>query len=268
MAFPLEGQSLVLSGRFAGIDSEDARWGLIAKGARVMTSVSKTTSALLAGEDAEAKHLAAAKKHSVPVLGVEALQGLLEGATLASVSSQRVTSTQARPLDGRRAVIVGKPARGSVAALEARLAQLGAEVTKKASANTTLLVLCTPTAHGLDAIAQGIDVLTEADIAALAQGASLAAYLGRRDIVADAPRFVASQLAALRAELIAVDMAGECWPDELTLTLHPDGRVAVALRALVGTPTEDHVRRVIHRADWPRVSTSVTWREAITFGGR
>lgn len=264
MAFPLEGQTLVLTGRFASVDSEDARWALIAKGARVLGSVTKTTSALVAGEDAAPKLLAAAAKHQVPVLGEAALQALLQGETLTrarALGSGSQAPTQ--PLAGRVAVLVGAPKKGTQAALAARLGQLGAEVTRKVSAKTTLLLWCSPTADGLDALHAGIDRLLEPDVDALEAGAPLSQYLGRRD----APHAtVEANLQSLHAELRDVDTGGERWDDQLSVTLHPTGRLTIELRELAGTPIEDHVRRVLLRADWPRVGAVASFTHAITFG--
>jgi BRCT domain type II-containing protein len=275
VAPPLANQTIVLTGDFEGIDPEDAKWGLISKGARVLTSVTKTTAVVVAGRNPKPAIMAGARRHATPVVGVEALRALLEGATIAHVTSApgdrgagSALAEGAAPLGGMRVSIAGKLPRASHASTRAVLERLGATVEARASAKTDLLVLGgPPTFEAIDALGRGTPALLPEDLVELERGAPLARYLGRRDRVeADPPAFVSRVLVERTEALVAIDTGGEVWHDELTLTLHPGGRLAVHLNALGGTPTEDHVRRVLQREDWPAVTKACSVRHSLTFG--
>jgi DNA ligase (NAD+) len=72
----LEGVTVVITGTLPSLTREDATQRLLAVGARVTTSVSKKTSALIAGEAAGSK-LEKAERLKVPVLDEEGLRRLL-----------------------------------------------------------------------------------------------------------------------------------------------------------------------------------------------
>lgn len=78
----LEGLTVVLTGTLPTLTREDATQRLVATGARVTTSVSKKTSAVVAGESAGSK-LEKAERLGVPVLDEPTLERLLaEGPTV------------------------------------------------------------------------------------------------------------------------------------------------------------------------------------------
>jgi len=74
----LEGCIYVLTGSFEDMTREEAKAALEARGARVTGSVSKKTTAVIAGTDPGSK-VAKAESLEVPVLGPDALARLLEG---------------------------------------------------------------------------------------------------------------------------------------------------------------------------------------------
>jgi BRCT domain type II-containing protein len=269
MAFPLENQTIVLTGEFDAIDAENAKWNLISKGARVTTSVTKTTAVVLAGPNPKKSILDGAGKHGTPVLGEEALRALLDGATVAQAicaGTAEAAPSGHEPLTGRTVVVAGRLPK----AVHASLVRLGASVSKKVSSKTDLLILAGPPGfEAIDALNSGIPFLLPDDLTDLERGAPFASYVGKRDLpVPDASAFVSQKLVDLEDRLVAIDMGGEVWRDELTLTIHPNGRLSARLRELGGTPTEDHVRRVLQREDWPRVSTPCVVSRPIVFGPR
>ena len=75
---PLTGSTYVITGTLDGFSRDEARAALEAKGARVIDSVSKKTTGLIAGESPGSK-LAKAEKAGVPVLDEAALRELLAG---------------------------------------------------------------------------------------------------------------------------------------------------------------------------------------------
>lgn len=74
---PLAGHTYVITGTFFGISREQAKSGLEALGAKVSGSVSKNTTAVVAGEAAGSK-LIAAERLGIPVQGQEWLMNLLQ----------------------------------------------------------------------------------------------------------------------------------------------------------------------------------------------
>jgi DNA ligase (NAD+) len=74
---PLAGRTYVLTGTLAGMTREEAKQRLEELGATVAGSVSKKTSAVIAGEKAGSK-LARAEKLGVTVLGEDDLLQLLD----------------------------------------------------------------------------------------------------------------------------------------------------------------------------------------------
>jgi hypothetical protein len=176
--------------------------------------------------------------------------------------------TSSAPLAGRTMTVVGKLPKATHAAVHASLDRLGANVTKKPSLKTDLLVLGgPPNFEAIDALDSGIPFLLPDDLADLERGAPLAKFVGRRDLTEQDPAaFASRRLDELHDALVAIDTGGEVWHDELTLTIHPNGRLSARLRELGGTPTEDHVRRVLQREDWPRVTSPCNVSHSITFG--
>ena len=172
--------------------------------------------------------------------------------------------TSSAPLTGKTVAVTGKLPKATHASLE----RLGANVIKKPSSKTDLLVLGGPPGfEAIDALDSGIPFLLPDDLADLERGAPLAKYVGKRDLTErDPASFASRRLTELHDELVAIDMGGEVWHDELTLTIHPSGRLSARLRELGGTPTEDHVRRILQREDWPHVTAPSTVIHPITFG--
>jgi DNA ligase (NAD+) len=76
---PLTGQTYVISGTLEAFTRDEAKAALEALGAKVADSVSKKTTALIAGENPGASKVKGAEKHGTPVLGEGELQALLAG---------------------------------------------------------------------------------------------------------------------------------------------------------------------------------------------
>lgn len=268
MGFPLEGQTLVITGTFDFVSADDAHWALVAKGAKVATAVTRSTSAVVAGADPLPRIVEGAKKHGTPVLGPEGLRALLAGATLAAARGASA-GVASQPLAGHTVLLCTKLPRGAGPALRATLERLGARVVAKCTNQTTLAVMGdAPGFDAIDALDAGVPPLSPDDVAALEAGTPLGSFVGRRDLEAeDVPGFVAARLAALAPALLDIDLGGERFEDTLTVTLLPGGRVCVALSVLGGTPTEAHVRRIVTGADWPAVDAPCQVAHPLTFGG-
>jgi len=73
---PLKGKSFVITGTLSGMSRAEARLKLLALGAKVVGTVSKKTTALIAGEKAGSK-LTRAEKLGIPVLNAERFLALL-----------------------------------------------------------------------------------------------------------------------------------------------------------------------------------------------
>lgn len=73
---PLKGKSFVITGTLSGMSRAEARLKLLALGAKVVGTVSKKTTALIAGEKAGSK-LTRAEKLEIPVLNAERFLALL-----------------------------------------------------------------------------------------------------------------------------------------------------------------------------------------------
>ena len=58
-------------------------------------------------------------------------------------------------------------------------------------------------------------------------------------------------LDSIMEEIASIEI-GEPWTEELILTIKPNGRAVAELRDFGGTPTHDHVRKIIQRQRWPR----------------
>jgi len=216
------------------------------------------------GADRLARRGTRAGKKSFPALDLQTGSGYAP--PMAVPPENQVTPSA--PLTGKTVAVAGKLPKATHATVHASLERLGANVTKKPSLKTDLLVLGGPPGfEAIDALDSGIPFLLPDDLADLERGAPLARYVGRRDLtVQDPASFASRRLDELHDALVAIDTGGEVWHDELTLTIHPSGRLSARLRELGGTPTEDHVRRVLQREDWPRVTSPCNVSHPITFG--
>ena len=72
----LEGMAIVVTGTLEGMGRDEAKAAIIARGGKSPGSVSKKTTALVAGEDAGTK-LAKAGELGIPVLDLPAFERLL-----------------------------------------------------------------------------------------------------------------------------------------------------------------------------------------------
>lgn len=270
--FTLLDRHIVLAGELVGVAAEDAKWKLIERGARVMPSVTKSTALVVLGASAKKAVLAGIAKHGTPTTDEAGLARLLEGATIAEVlghAGARREAREARPLAGKRVAFDGAHRGHTRASMTARLEALGATVAGKPSARLDLLVLGeAPGSGALDALDAGVPSLEASDVDALEGGTPLTALVAARGPACDDARArCLDVLEAARAAMLTIDLGGERWDDEVRVTVHPDGRLAVKLRELGGTPTEAHVRRVLLRQTWPTVSTPVEVSTPLTFPG-
>lgn len=109
----LEGVTFAIAGAFDTIDTidaEDAKWGLIARGARASASAGKRTEILIAGNLAPSGALKKASALGVPVVGEPELHRLLGSEGLRAVLSgaKKDDDTPARSdLRGRRVALSG-----------------------------------------------------------------------------------------------------------------------------------------------------------------
>ncbi len=76
---PLTGSTYVITGTLESLTRDEAGAALEALGAKVAQSVSKKTTALIAGENPGGSKVRGAEKHGTPVLGEDALRALLDG---------------------------------------------------------------------------------------------------------------------------------------------------------------------------------------------
>ncbi len=252
MALTLANLNIVLSGTFDGRDNEDVHWALVALGAYVKTSVTKTTAALIVGDEPQARHLAGAEKHSTPIVDQDGLEALLAGATLDAVLAGDTVGPAPRDLEGWTVSISGELRGRSAAALGSALEARGAKVVGKPSRSCDLLVLGDePSEHAVRAQDEGVPFLRGEEIESLAGGTPIGDLVAApTEPVTDRHAAVEAQLDALFEELTSID-AGERWEDELTLRVEPSGRAILELREMGGTPIHDYARRVIQRHGWP-----------------
>ncbi|RAL25151.1 hypothetical protein DL240_02775 [Lujinxingia litoralis] len=261
---------IVLSGDLSPLNPEDVKWDLIARGAYVLTSVTKTTGALVAGAGARQALLDRAEKYGVPVLDLNGLRALLDGATvaeaLAGPATSANTSADASILAGLRIAIAGRITGFTKASLSGQLQALGAQTQSKPSPHVDLLIVGeNPSADGVAAMDAGVPFLRKPALDALLTGAPLSDFVAPAGPAVDDPvARIKELLEEARPEMVALS-TGEPWDDELTLTVHPDGRVVAELRHLGGTPLHDHVREVLQRRSWPKVQTSTSLTSPISF---
>lgn len=266
MALTLADVKLVLSGTFGEIDAEDAHWDLVALGAYVTTSVTKTTAALIAGEDPAAKHLKGAAKHGTPVLDKAGLVALLGGATLEAVLSGDALADPPADLEGWSVAIAGSVPGHTRASLATAVERRGATIRSAPSPACDLLLLGdAPSEAAVAAQDAGVPFLQGDALTALLRGAPIADFVARPiDAPDDRTGAVEATLDRIADELVAIHL-GEPWVESLTLTVEPSGRAVAELRDLGGTPTHDHVRQVIQRQSWPRGSAPVVVRRDLDF---
>ncbi|RDV39752.1 hypothetical protein DV096_04080 [Bradymonadaceae bacterium TMQ3] len=265
---------IVLSGDLSPLDPDEVKWDLIARGAYVLTSVTKTTGVLVAGPGTREALLDRAEKHGVPVLDLSGLRALLDGATVAEAvagaAEKPATSAKARAdastLAGLRVAIVGRIAGFTKASLSGQLQALGARTQARPSPHVDLLIVGeSPSADGVAAMDAGVPFLRKHALDALLTGAPLSDFVAPAGPPVDDPAGRIKELVEeARPEMVAIS-AGEPWDDELTLTLRPGGRVVAELKHLGGTPVHDHVREVLQRRSWPRVQTSTSLTSPISF---
>lgn len=265
MGLTLANINLVISGAFGGLDPDDVHWDLVARGAYVKKSVTKTTAALIVGTNPEKKHLRGAEKHGTPVVDRAGLDALLGGAPLDSVLAGDTGGPT--ELEGWKVAIAGKLAGNTKASIASSLERLGARVVGSPSKSCDLLIAGEDLgAEAVETQDAGVPFLLADDLDALLTGtpiAELVAPPGPR--VDDRRAAVEAALDALLPQLAATDTA-EAWEDQLTLTVRADGRPVLELRDMGGTPIHDRARRIVQSRSWPIgdeelvVERSVTWR--------
>ena len=266
-SFPLEGKRIVLTGDLSPYDAEDAKWMLIEKGASVMASVTKTTALVIAGPNPTARIIKGAEKHGVTVAEPKILEQLATGATMDQALSGS-SDENPTPLSDLTVVISGRLPGSSKSEVRAELERLGANVVNKPSSKTDLLVVGNdPSNDGLDAMDDGVPFIELEEVRALASGTPLSRYIGSRSLEDDPNEVVPTILEGLRSEMTSIEEGGEVWDDELVVTLRPGGRISAVLNHLGGTPVEDHIRRIIQRTDWPRVSSPHEHRMTLKING-
>ncbi|MCA9613316.1 MAG: hypothetical protein KC586_11240, partial [Myxococcales bacterium] len=262
--FTLEGQQIVIAGTFAGVDAEDAKWKLIERGARVMTSVTKATALVVLGTGAKKNVLAGLEKHATPTTDEAGLLRLMEGAKVADVlrgtseAGGAKSSASPAPFAGRKVAFDGRFVRQTKATMKVRLEALGAQVVK-VGPKADLLVLGEAWGFdGIDALDAGVPAVFADGLDALEAGAPLSDFVAPRGAASpDAKAACEAVLRSAHDAMLAINLGGERWDDELRVVVHPDGRLAAKLRELGGTPTEDHVRRVLWAKTWPAVDRAV-----------
>lgn len=269
----LEGTQIVLSGDFAEITADDAKWGLIARGARVMASVGQRTTALVAGTKAKPALLAKAAEHGTPVLDEPALRALLDGVPLREVllaaKGAPVRTPPRDDLAGLRVAVSGAIAGLSQVAIKAALEARGATVVRKASPSVDLVLLGAKYgADAIEAMDEGVPFLRAEALERLLEGAPLTDFVGAptSEGADDPAQRMLAIVESVRERLLAVgDLEGEVWSETLSLTLRPGGRVRAGLIHLDGTPIHDHVRTVLHAQRWPAVAEPVTIEVPLVF---
>jgi len=262
----LGGVRFAITGEPGFITAEDAKWELISRGAFVMTSVSKTTGALIVGANPAAALVSKARKLGTPIVEADGLRALLGGASLRdAIAGRRPASAPREDLRGKRFAIVGKLARETRDALKAELERHGGKVVDKPSSTTDVLIVGEGSSfEQVDAMNAGTPFLKQTALEALLAGAPLSNFIATRGDAVPDPRARALELlAAIAGELVSMP-AGERWEDELTIRLTPT-RVVSELRDLGGTPLHDHVREVVQRQAWPGVSAPCSVTVPIVF---
>jgi BRCT domain type II-containing protein len=258
MALNLANQTIVISGQFDGLDPEDLHWDLVAMGAFVKTSVTRTTSALIKGDNAEARHLKGAEKHGTPIIERAGLDALVAGASLdaALAGDFDKTTSELDDLKGWKIAISGKFDNRTHASIRSSLESRGARVIKSPIKSTSPLchLLVEGSDSGFDAVDAkdaGVPFIGPDELTELLAGAPIT------DFVAQPAAQVANRLQVLKDlldELVATlepIETGDPWDDQLTLRVEPSGRAIAELHHLGGTPLHDILRRKSQRISWP-----------------
>lgn len=254
---------IVLTGEFGEMDAEDVKWDLITLGASVMKTVRKNTGALIAGENPKQSHIDRADKLGIPILDVNGLHALLDGALLHDVVAGRVGGGDERAekadLSGKKVAITGTFVGATQSSLASALEDLGANVVNKPSKSLDFLVVGQDLGMAaVEVMNNGVPFLDRDALDALLGGAPLSDFIGPCGPRVDDPAARMREiLDEVYQELVSIESV-ERWDDQLSVTLCPDGRVVAALRDLGGTPVHDHVRQVIQRQSWPTVTAECT----------
>ncbi len=266
MALSLANVTLVVSGEFEGLDAEDIHWDLVALGAFVKKSVTKTTGAVIVGDKPKANHLKGAEKHGTPLLNQAGLQRLLAGESLDAVLSGAADTTS-DTLKGWKVAVAGSFPGRTKSAVTTTLEGLGAKVVTRASNSCDLLVLGED--YGIDAIEaqdSGVPFIYAEQLDALRAGTPISDFVGPAGPHGkDAKNRAELLLDQLLPTLVESD-SGEAWDDELKLTVNADGRPILELRDMGGTPLHDRARQIVQRQSWPTgqseftITRSVTWK--------
>jgi BRCT domain type II-containing protein len=254
MALSLAQQKLVITGVFEGIDAEDLHWDLIAMGAFVKKSVTKTTSALIAGDAPEMKHLKAAKKHGTPIVGRAGLDALLSGASLDVVLAGDLESSGERvDLSGWEVAISGRFANRTQASIRSTLESLGARVVTSASTTCDLLVVGGDhSSEAIRAMDAGVPFIGPEHLTQLFGGAPISDFVASpAQGGADRAATIARNVDDLTSYLYSLREPSGAWETELLVTVPPDGRVVVTLEPQRGTPVETTVRLRAQKMAWP-----------------
>ncbi len=267
----LEGVTFAIAGVFEAIDADDAKWGLIARGARASATVGKRTQVLIAGKSATPSALKKAEIFGVSVVGEAQLHRLLGGESLRAVLAgpQQPPSAPRTDVSGLRFSVSGDLSRFTHAQVKVAVEALGGTFARKPSTRTQLLVVGKePGIDAIEAMDAGLPRIAEPAFAAILDGAPVSEYVGFVDVMpaADASETIERLVKQHLNEVLALDGFDALYPDVLVVTSHPTGWVSFCLTELGGTPTEDHVRDVLKRATWPKVTHAVEVTLPITFG--
>jgi BRCT domain type II-containing protein len=270
----MDGVRFLLAGTFDFVSDDDARWALIARGGIAETSVGRRTHVVIAGHGCAAAVLEKARALHKPILGKVGLEALLAGRPLPQAiavdGGQGPAAPASNVLAGQTIVISGKVRTRTKDALARELEQRGAKLAKRASASTSLLVLGPGYKDdAIDALEAGVPSITEAQLDEILAGAPLSRFIGEAtdegaaDPEAHVRALVERHLPALR-ELAAGEV--QRFDETLSVTLHPDGRVAILLSIFRGTPLEETARSLLRAERFPRVRSLVRVETKLVLG--
>lgn len=263
--FPLNNNKIVLTGDLAPFEFEDTKWSLIEKGAYIMDRVTKTTALVIAGPNAKKSILNAAKKHGIKIADPAILNALLKGPTINDAINGEVSDNSlGKAFEGLKIAINGSFSGISQKGFKDELERQGIGVSNKPSSKTDILIIGkNPSFQFIEIMDKGVPFLTYEDVLSIQKNNALTDFIGKRNvnIQVDIPKKIES----LREAFISLDAGDEVWNDELEICIHTNGNVSTKLKELAGTPTENHVRSVIQRQDWPKVSTKFEYQMPIKF---
>jgi BRCT domain type II-containing protein len=270
----MEGVRFLLAGTFDFVTDDDARWALIARGAIAETSVGRRTHVVIAGDGCPGAVIEKARSLNKPILGKVGLEALLGGKPLPQAitadGGKGPLAAASSELAGKTIVVSGKLRTRTKDALARELEQRGAQLAKRASTSTSLLVLGPGYKDdAIDALEAGVPSITEAQLEEIFAGAPLTRFVGEptdegvRDPEAHVRALVERHVPALR-ELAAGEV--QRFDETLTVTLHPDGRVAIVLSIFRGTPLEETARSLLRAERFPRVRSLVRVETKLVLG--